>query len=382
MTVTTQRRTRSGVTSPTNNSPTKTNSILWEFLDKFTFSDASPSDPLSADVIGSWIVVNTGDDLAVTGGAMQINGRVGGGDPRLTSSSQTRSVGLATFYKVLTPSAADGHVRFGFDKITTGTNLYQSFRIQQVGLVDCHVNGATFLTGAAGVSDDVDIFLAIVLRATGAYYFVKGGNRYSNWTLLFVDDSQSDATLHTAFTPATAGMTRGQDTSMAGISQLGGIWVVSEFGIVTQRLAGSRSAGNTFNHDADFFAELVVTTLPSSGTIDFFFRIQDATNYWQITVDSVGDIDLDEIVAGTPTERGTSAAAITAGERVCLWVRDERISVFDSSARLINYTSAANFKTETSGELDSLGTGGAVDDIITWPIDNTLFNFNRFFVGA
>ena len=47
---------------------------------------------------------------------------------------------------------------------------------------------------------------------------------------------------------------------------------------------------------------------------------------------------------------------------------DETITGYADNSEAWSYGSAANFKTETAGELDSLGTGGAVDDLATFPI--------------
>src|SRR5690606_5532771 len=84
----------------------------------------------------------------------------------------------------------------------------------------------------------------------------------------------------------------------------------TDYGIATQRLAGARSAGDTFTHEADCLLEFTVTTLPSADQIEMRFRAQDASNYWQVTVDSSGNLDLDEVVGGVVTQRGTAAGVI------------------------------------------------------------------------
>ncbi len=141
--------------------------------------------------------------------------------------------------------------------------------------------------------------------------------------------------------------------------------------LATDILEAPRSAGDTFTHEADFVGEFTVDALPSAGQIEFWFRIADSTpaseDLWRVTIDSTGAIDLDELVAGTPTQRGTSAAAITAGERIVITADDETISIFGDVTREINYASAATSKTAVAGELDTLGTAGAVSDIIIYP---------------
>jgi hypothetical protein len=58
---------------------------------------------------------------------------------------------------------------------------------------------------------------------------------------------------------------------------------------------------------------------------------------------------------------------VTTGERIGWIAFGSTIAVYDATERRINYTSAANFQTETDGELETEGTGGAVTRIEVWP---------------
>ncbi len=361
--------------------------IVWEFYDSFSIADAAPlADPLPADMLGSWdVTADSGGNLDVTGGAIQINGSVSSSDPRLTAQDATgavaraREAGLASFWRGLTPAAANKHTRFGFDAATSGAVDNETFRIQHAGAFEATIANVPYRLEPAALTDDVNYDYAIILRATGAFYFIKGGTQFPAWTLVWVDDTVTSDPVYMSFAAAAGAGSRLMDFLLAGRTVLGGAFA-SAYGLATDRLAGSRSAGDTFSHTADFFAEFVVTTLPSSGQIEFWFRIEDANNYWSVTIDSSGDLDLDEVVASTPTQRGTAAAVVANGERVCISVVNETIQVFDAASRRIQYTSASNFKAKTAGELDTEGTGGAVDDIIMWPATSN--NFDKYFVEA
>jgi len=122
----------------------------------------------------------------------------------------------------------------------------------------------------------------------------------------------------------------------------------------------------TFSHSADFWLEFEADTLPAAGQIEVRFRIQDASNYWQITIDSAGNIDLDEIVATAATQRGTWAG-VANGSIIAILADDDDIWVLNNGRRRINYAAATNFKTATSGELETLGTGGVVKEMANWP---------------
>ena len=97
------------------------------------------------------------------------------------------------------------------------------------------------------------------------------------------------------------------------------------------------------------------------------FRQQDATNYWEVIVTPAQDITLREVVAGVPTARGTALGVINNGDRVVVIADGTTIRVYEQNTLRITYALAANFQTETDGELQSVGVGGAVDDIVTWP---------------
>ena len=142
----------------------------------------------------------------------------------------------------------------------------------------------------------------------------------------------------------------------------------TEWALVTQRLAGARAANDTFTHTANALIEFTMTTRPSSGSIDLRFCQQDATNYWQVTIDSAGALTLNEVVAGTPTSRATKTG-VSNGAHVEIIADGTLIGVAvnGSGSESCYYNAAVNFRSSTSGVLSSLGTGGAVSDLITWP---------------
>lgn len=154
------------------------------------------------------------------------------------------------------------------------------------------------------------------------------------------------------------------------VVDLGAPWN-TEYGIVTQRLAGSRSSSDTFVHEANALIDFVATTIPTAGQIEVRFRVQDSNNYYQVTVDSSGVLDLDEVVSGTPTQRGTWTGPVVSGNRIVVVAVGASIKIVVGTQLRISYASAGPFQSETDGEIETLGTGGAVSDLITWPRDLT-----------
>lgn len=357
--------------------------IRWLFRDDFSIDDAAPlTDPLPADDEGSWVVTtDTGNNLDVAGSRLQINGRVAAADPRLSSSvSYARAAGLALFMRVITPPAADMPSRFGFDDAASGQINYSTIQLNDDGRIFARMDAVLTEIGiSTDLSDDVLYDFVFILRATGIFIFCKGGTQYPAWTLLWVESTLANTPLWFAVTPAASAGTMGLFFETTRLVQLAKLWAENDFAIATQRLAGARSPGDTFTHAPDCFIEFTVTTVPSALQIELWFRIQDATNRWLVSVDSAGDLDLDEVVAGVPTQRGTAAGVIVDADRVAVRAIGAEIAVFDSVLR-ITYSSATNFQAETDGELDTEGTGGAVADIVSWEIFGQ--NFNKYVLGA
>jgi hypothetical protein len=135
------------------------------------------------------------------------------------------------------------------------------------------------------------------------------------------------------------------------------------------RLLGSRSAGDTFTHPADFIMAYTITTVPSAGGINVEFRYQDATNYWMVQVWNDGTFKLFDRVAGTFTQRAIAAGGgvVSAGMQIVVAANDETITGYYGTTQGWTYTSAASFKTETDANVDSLGTGGVLSDLYLWP---------------
>lgn len=213
--------------------------------------------------------------------------------------------------------------------------------------------------------------IAQVLRSNGDFLCIKGG-AYTDWTLVFPNGLGSDALLHAGFTtyPNTAAGT----ISRFGVADLLSGWGLGgadDYPLATVKLAGARSDGDTFSHSADGLIEFTVTTRPSAGTNDFRFRIQDATNYMQVTVGNTGTITLNEVVAGTPNALGSAATVVSNGHRVVIRFNGANIAVHSGAVgdeeRRVNITNATNFQTTTSGELESEGTGGAITGIYVYP---------------
>lgn len=117
---------------------------------------------------------------------------------------------------------------------------------------------------------------------------------------------------------------------------------------------------------ANVYIDCPSITLPSAGSIILAFRRQDANNYWQIEITSAGALEVDEVVAGTPTNR--IAGTIATGNYLRLRANAAEIRLFRITTLTGTYASATNFQTELGLEIKSLGTGGALANLAIYPV--------------
>ncbi len=286
------------------------------------------------------------------------------GDPGITSEGFARASGLV-FYCTVTTSTISDRCQVGFDAQTTGgTDRFASAMFfRESGALRVYDEAAQPLVEAYAELYKYEV--AIVLRSVGAFYYIKGG-LFTNWELVWVGVSEASSPMYARILINTlAGLVTTHDTMR--VSQLSAPWT-DDYGIATDRLAGARSAGDTFTHEADCLLEYTVDTLPTStNRIRVALRRQDADNYWHNRVESTGQVNLYEVVSGSPALRAASGAGVaSAGSRVVIIADDEAIKVYTDNALLFTYSSAVNFKTETAGALDDEG-GGSVSDIVSWP---------------
>lgn len=133
----------------------------------------------------------------------------------------------------------------------------------------------------------------------------------------------------------------------------------------TAVLDGSVSASTTFTHTADCEIWFEVDTLPSASVIQVIFRRQDASNNWIVDISNTGALILYELIAGAPSARDTAIAGTVSNGSIGRIICDnETISFYVDGVLEMEYTSAANFKTQTDGVLFTLGTGGVIKDLV------------------
>lgn len=341
--------------------------LAYDMRDDFTTNDDAPiTSPRTAEPgPGTGTAVDTGNNFSIASGQLTFSTRVGDNDPRLFYGSVAKpnlnspSALVKGFVGKVTP----GRLRMGFGDVTTARPAEAAINVFSTTL-GVHPNGASLtLATVTGVEHQVAGFL----RRFGVYFLVKGG-AYSEWTLVYVDNQDLATTLYPGISENVTG-----SATLANTLRVCNLPVTnfSSFALVDTRVAGKVSASQTFTHTADCGIELTIDEMVTGvNIIELVFRKQDATNYWSIQINASGDCNLIETVAGSPTTRGTSSGLLAADSRVFLQlfgttIRGIRQNGLNNSV-MWTYTSAANFATETDGELLNVGDG-QVCDLIVWP---------------
>lgn len=204
----------------------------------------------------------------------------------------------------------------------------------------------------------------VVLRAAGAYYIVKSGSTY---TLYWedTDGGSGNAVVGVACAAVSHNLAKFDNFR---VMQLPEPWV-STYGLCTTALVGVRAANDIFTHQADFLGDCRFTALPTAGQIQIAIRMQDDNNYWRIDVNPDGSGALQEVVNGTPTSRATCVAGSFGGggTKTTFRAYGSTIVVARIGLQKMLYASATNFQTATQGKILSLGTGGAITGMFTYP---------------
>ncbi len=317
---------------------------------------------------GSLTLVQTDGQFSTSGGKLVIPAQATPVETDLYGQSPTglaRTAGRALLAKILKHETTSDWPLVGWWNVSAApsttwwTHAEGSLELNaDAGIKTENALGAvTIGTYAASVEYDV----ALVLRSVGAFVSIKGGG-FSDWTLLWVAATGATATLY----PTLANYSGTGTLDDLRVAGLGGAWV-SDYGIAIQRLAGARSAGDTFTHTADCLLDVTIATLPSAGSIVYAFREQDTSNYWSAQISSTGALSLVETVAGGDTGRTSDAAAVANGNRLVVIAAGTSLTPYVENVKKTAYASASNFATATAGRIKSLGTGGSTSDHVSWP---------------
>lgn len=327
--------------------------------DRFTTADPAPvASPRTCEPgPGTLTISDSGSKLSISGGALVSSGNTAAGNPLVTAPFITRAAGMGLWYRVKLLTGTSGVVLFaGF---LNGTGIPTTYAFvppawtvyDNLNLIS---NLETFSTGT--VYDFV-----IILRATGAYYFIKGGV-YTSWTVFWVSGLGSTVSMYPNLAAGSAaGTYEVQDMAVMKFKTA----FETAYGLATYHSA-SPASGATGNMTADGFVHFTWT--PAAGeTLELMVRRTDDSNCWIVRCSQAGStIKLIQKQAGVEAERSSAAVTWTAGVAVLIAVRavGTNIRSFTNSVFRNSYGSATFNQTATGVKVSGHTTGA---NLATFP---------------
>ena len=300
-------------------------SVVYQLRDEFTTTASAPlTTPRTAEPgPGQLTIVDTENKISISGAALVVSGGKASsswGDPAFWGAAQTRATGLALLASI---SIGSGNfAQFGWDTDQTATG--------EIAAHCFYISSGQWLAGQAGNVQIVTVSIAtayqvaLVLRSTGAFWFIKGG-AFSSWTLLWVGTTVNTATLYPSLQVYSVATT----LDYCRVRQLSAPFTTDN-GFATLNVASPPTATD-YTGDAD--ANILIT-LTAAGTIltngGIRFRVVDASNYWIAYFNTVGAFRVDSVVAGTPTNQINVVAVIatSATRTVQIQIRSTSLSFY------------------------------------------------------
>ena len=305
---------------------------------------------------GTLTTTDTNARMSISGGALVKNGALNINDVFHYTSTYVVAPGVAMGIIWKTISTDSG--RYGLGYRTDSPSNGVTIRSNGVGAFRLYSSTDSIKTWTAlGTAPHK---LAIVLRTTGAYVLNRAS---SGWRLVFPTPWAVTSPVYAAGTWMNSNLNT-NEFELFSAANLKGLWATAN-GLDTL-YSGAVAAATEFVHQADTWLQFTLTTLPSSGTIDLEFRRTDSNNCWRASISSAGTMTLYEVVAGTPTSRGSGT--VSAGNVITMSASGAAYTMHDSVASRIDYSGSAQWQQNTGGLVASLGTGGVISNLRVIPV--------------
>jgi hypothetical protein len=327
-------------------------------LDDFSVS-APLTSPRQADPgPGQWTISDANSKMSVSGGRLVIATPNIANNPVAAGTSLARIIGRASLS--INRSTAV-YLVTGFSSLPLGNaNTHVMGFLAPTGVI-VFDNTAAITVGETVLSS-TDYAGVVILRSTGCLFIFKDITNNSIWKVAWIGVAGTLSPLYPNITLPNNNSGGTVDTYR--VLPLPAPFD-TDFGLVTDRKATGVTTGTTYVHEANCIIEHTITTLSINNSA-FFFRQQDASNGLIVTAHANGDLALYERIGNVDTRRGLSLASAASGYRVVIVCDGSTIRVYSNNVLRITY-STVNFATATAGSVLSVGGGGALSNIVSWP---------------
>lgn len=349
---------------------------------------------------GARTVTDTNSKLSIAGGVASFaTGGAGVGDPGLWEAGISRAFGKTVLLELNTSIAANT-VYGGWDSNQAGI---PSDAFQFESTLRLRANSTEIVVGAFSISTQYSV--AIVLRSSGCYYFIKGG-AFTNWTLVYASATGNSATMYPVaaagattsvftadnlrvpaalysvpvlaydtFTRANGALgsteTAGADaqavTARAWADSVG-TWGISTNKAVASALSGGVAIATVDTGVADVVVDIAATR--AAGSAGCVLRYADANNYLRATTEGTNCL-IEQVVAGTPTTLRTGAVTYGAGNVIRVIVSGTTGWLFYNGAA-VGASFTVPSSSATAHGLYTSNTGNSLDvlQVMSRGVDN------------
>lgn len=365
--------------------------IQWLLRDDFTDTVAAGSvnGTAATPFGGTRTATDTNSKLSVGSGISSFaTGGVGVGDPGLWYPIQTRTAGRTLIARV-TPTNSNC-LSVGWDDAQTGAVEANASFVS----LNLFAFGITVGTYVAGTAYDI----AVMVRATGYHFFIKGGT-FTNWTFLYPQKTVTGNKYPGLITRSTTsvfscdfmrvpvslvpitplasdnfagtwGTTGGSGSEESGGTNLTwtaqkGTWGSAAGVASCSALADSVGIATVPCGTTNVIVEVVATR--TGGTSGLCLRYTDASNYIK-AVHNGTNFQVIEVVAGTPNTL-INAAATYGTVRAIVSLNGNAVRAYYNDA-LVNAATTAVVTGNNHG-LFTDDTGATFDNFVVWAKGNS-----------
>lgn len=380
--------------------------------DEFTTNRAAGSvngTPSDGSGTTRTVLTDTGNKISISGGLLTLAGNAD--SPHIIWSALARTAGRIIINESTHTASCNGAIGFRPDT-TSNTSFENSFYVANTTTL--YTREIATVLSIATVAASTSYLYAIALRASGAFYFIKGGV-FANWTLLYVSTNRNNATLYPcacymntigsrtldylrvpsalwlpsplisdgfgARFDASDGLGHAEPTGLGsggnGVTwiQQAGTWVVSTGKAVASALAGGLAIATVTPSTANVLIDTKLTR--SAGNVGGVARYTDSSNHLRFYHDGT-NAKLDQIVGGVTTTLITAAQTFVANTAIRLVLNGTSARLYYNNA-LSGTTSSINtgltnaacglYTTDTANMLDDFvvyatGTGGEYNSVL------------------
>lgn len=371
--------------------------VTYLFRVSFSTPDATPLTTPYTGEVGAVTVVDASSLLSVADGEAVVASGGTTNSPNLVSTaSLARAKGRIFCLKSTNGNA--GGLLAGWSSAGAGTTYTHRFNPQSGVALRVTPGFATIGT----LINDAVYWFCVILRASGAYYFIRGGN-YGYWCLVWVESADTSATLYPAwsnflspgkrmddfivpdvlwwpdaqvsdsFTRANGALGTSNDheggSAGAWTSNLGTGEVISNAAGFTA-LSGGVGIATIEGNDTDLILSAALTR--SAGNVGIVIRYTDSSNYIRAYHDGT-NVKIDKVVAGSVTAVVSTAVAYSAGAHLVISMNktDIRATYSNTQVTAGATVSDAALQTGTKAGIYSTDTGNWVDNFASWAFGTT-----------